>query len=91
MLHLSDDGLEIGIRNVILALKKEGVFFVSFKHGTSQRIDSNGRFFNDMTLSRLNELLNAFDDVCILDNWKSIGGSGLAKDSHWLNVIIKKN
>jgi SAM-dependent methyltransferase len=56
LLHLAPAELPAALANIRRALKPGGAFLCSFKEGDTERL-ANGRYFNDLTLERLQALL----------------------------------
>jgi len=62
---------------------------MSFKHGTDETIDSKGRFFNNYTATTLQQLIQDFEALTILDIWTE---SHLlrGKQQKWVNALVQK-
>lgn len=90
LLHVSFDALRATLENLHHALKKDGIFYASFKYGDSMR-ETEGRVFSDFNeTSILPHLEGLFDP---LDIWKTADSRSnqAASPSHaWLNFIAKK-
>lgn len=92
ILHLKKDNLKKVIENMMIALKPDGVIYLSFKYGTFEGI-RNGRYFTDLTEQELQRILyelpNA-ESLQILDQWISSDVRPGRDEQKWLNVIVKK-
>ena len=89
LLHCPKSQIEYVMQNCIDALKYDGVFYFSFKHGEGERLDDWGRFFNDYTLESLKTLIAKFDELDVIDLWqetKLLRG----KDQTWVNGLVSK-
>jgi hypothetical protein len=70
------------------ALKPEGVWYLSFKYGTEERV-KDGRSFTDMKESSLITLVGEIGKTEILDMWVTVDKRP-DRDEKWLNAILKK-
>lgn len=88
LLHCERKRLSDVINRIVLALKPNGICYMSFKYGDQSR-QVNERFFTDMNESQAQELLSQCN-VTIVKQW-------LTKDKRpersetWLNIIFKKS
>lgn len=89
LLHIPSEELEDIFKKVILGLKTGGVLYMSFKHGDFAGF-RNGRYFNDFKTKTMREFLNKFDELEVLDIWKSEDVKSEINDELWLNVLVKK-
>ncbi|MBR4470818.1 MAG: class I SAM-dependent methyltransferase [Erysipelotrichaceae bacterium] len=85
LLHVKKEEIEDVIRRLYKALKHNGVFYVSFKYGESDRIQGE-RYFNDMNESSVKELLKGFE---IMELWLSDDVRPERSD-RWINIICEK-
>lgn len=88
LLHLPYTTLEKVFPDVISALKKEGTLYMSFKCGKEEGI-RGGRYYTDMTVEKICELMSKQKNVLLLECWKS--HDRLQRDTMWLNVIVRRN
>ncbi|MDC9496801.1 MULTISPECIES: class I SAM-dependent methyltransferase [unclassified Pseudoalteromonas] len=70
------------------ALKPNGVLYVSFKYGDTERVH-NGREFTDLTEQLLSSLLNQHTQLSIIKHWQSVDQRPGRESEVWLNAIIK--
>lgn len=89
ILHVPSIDLSQIIENMTRALKPGGYMYVSFKYGDFEG-ERNGRHFTNMTETRLEELLQPFQQLEILET--SITGDVREGrgDEMWLNTIVRK-
>lgn len=87
LLHLKDDDLKIVLKKIYDSLKFNGIMYTSFKYGNDERIE-DGRYFNDMTLDKFNNLMN--DSKCNFEIVKAWNTSQYGTSSEFLNVLLKK-
>lgn len=90
VLHIERDEIENVIGNCERALKDGGVFYLSFKYGDKEEI-RNGRFFNFYDEESFKRLVDPFEDLNIIDMWKTWDVRKDRGDESWLNVIIYKS
>ena len=91
LLHLTEDELPDVMQRILKALKKDGIFYASFKYGNFQG-ERNGRFFTDMTEERLTAILKETgeEQFQILELWLSNDVRPGREDEKWINVIVQK-
>lgn len=92
ILHLKKNDLKKVIENMVIALKPDGVVYMSFKYGTFEGI-RNGRYFTDLTEQELQRILYKLPDaesLQILDQWISRDVRPGRDEQKWLNIIMKK-
>jgi cyclopropane fatty-acyl-phospholipid synthase-like methyltransferase len=57
LLHLEPQELEAALVSLMAALKPNGWLYACFKEGEGERVDAQGRYFQDMTEARFRQLL----------------------------------
>ena len=67
LLHCPKSEMGGVMQRMIKALKTNGIIYMSFKHGTDERIDERGRFFNDYTETEMSKLLAGYADLHIAE------------------------
>lgn len=90
LLHLKADELPDVFMRIHNALKKDGIFYVSFKYGQYEG-NRNGRYFTDMTEERLHSLLlrtNIFFEL--IKEWISEDVRPGRDNEKWLNILMRK-
>ncbi|MDF2588798.1 MAG: Methyltransferase type 11 [Anaerocolumna sp.] len=90
LLHTSPNEIEDILGKVIESLKPGGVLYMSFNHGEFSGF-RNGRYFNDFKTKTMKDLLSKFDNIQLIDTWKSADVRVERSDVTWLNVLVKKN
>ena len=70
------------------ALKPNGVLYVSFKYGDTERVH-NGREFTDLNEDGLTALVNDHTELKILKQWQSVDQRPSRESEVWLNALIK--
>lgn len=89
ILHLTRNELKTVLKKIFLALKKEGVAYLSFKYGTFEG-ERNGRYFIDMTEKTFAEILNEVGGFDIEEEWITGDVRPERGDERWLNLILRK-
>jgi SAM-dependent methyltransferase len=85
LLHIERQRLK-GIMEVFSnSLKPNGIMYVSFKYGDSDRVE-DGRHFTDMTELSLQELVAQVPELCIQKLWITNDSAG--RDNSWVNAIM---
>jgi len=89
LLHIPKKDIDEVIKKFIRALKNDGVWYMSFKHGDQER-EKDNRLFNDYTEASLKELLSKYSELSIEELW-STEDKRPDRDETWVNAIVKKN
>lgn len=83
LLHLSPNQLmEVFEKNIIPALKPQGILYLCFQYGEGERF-SNNRYFADYTEKSLRVFLEKFDILNVLNIWEN-------KKRLWVHGFIQK-
>jgi len=90
MLHVPYDEISTAVTNMVSHLKKDGVMYISFKHGsdTSTRVFSQ-RTFTDMNIEEFTNLVKGTGARILESNLSS--DAKIDTDYQWLNLILIKN
>ena len=86
LLHVRKADLPGVLRLIHRALKKDGVFYASFKYGEDER-NKNGREFSDFTEDSLRALLDEAGGFRIKSIWHTHDARPERADELWVNVI----
>ena len=70
------------------ALKPNGVLYMSFKYGDSDR-DQDGRQFTDLDENQAEALLEQFENVQHIQQWVTLDQRP-DRQEKWLNLLWKK-
>ena len=87
-MHCERDRLAEVIGQLITALKPNGVVYMSFKYGDSDR-EKDGRAFTDLDETQARTLLELFDDVQQINQWITVDQRP-DRQEKWLNLLWKK-
>ena len=87
LLHVPNDILAECMENCINSLKQDGILYCSFKYGTDNMTDSNGRKFTNMDENTIQEYLP--NNSQMIKTWTN---TDVRKDRQqkWLNVLCKR-
>lgn len=88
LLHLNEDELPAVLDQLIKSLKPGAPLYISFKYGDYSG-ERNGRWFTDMTEERLQELMDAFSVVQLVEQWVTEDVRP-ERTEKWLNCIYKR-
>ncbi len=89
LLHCPKSQISDLITKIIRALKRNGIIYMSFKYGQSERIDERGRFFNDYTENEMSNVINAHSNFYIINMFTETKPLRNSFQT-WLNVFAKK-
>ncbi|RSO82651.1 class I SAM-dependent methyltransferase [Acinetobacter ursingii] len=89
LLHCDRDCLPEVIGRIFKALKSNGVCYMSFKYGNTDR-EKDGRSFTDLDEEQARELLDQLEGVTVLQQWNTVDKRP-DRDEEWLNVLWKKH
>lgn len=89
ILHLAMDDLVEVMRKMVIALKKNGIIYTSFKYGTFAG-ERNGRYFTDMTEGDFAEFLSKIDGLKVEEQWTTSDVRPGRGEEKWLNLILRK-
>lgn len=86
--HFTPDEVKGVMDKILKALKDEGILYFSVKKG-ERNGKYNGRYFYDYDREALNNLLDAFPNIKVLDIWKT-NDVRADKSDRWFNVLLRK-
>ncbi|WP_180032078.1 bifunctional 2-polyprenyl-6-hydroxyphenol methylase/3-demethylubiquinol 3-O-methyltransferase UbiG [Acinetobacter sp. YH12245] len=88
LLHCERSRLAEVLKKMVQALKSNGVIYMSFKYGDSDR-DQDGRQFTDLDENQAEALLEQFDNVQHIQQWVTLDQRP-DRQEKWLNLLWKK-
>lgn len=88
LLHCERNRLVEVVGKLINALKPNGVVYMSFKYGDSDR-EKDGRAFTDLNEGQAEALRGQFDHVQQIKQWIAVDQRP-ERQEQWLNVLWKK-
>ena len=86
--HFTPDEVKGVMDKILKALKDDGILYFSVKKG-ERNGKYNGRYFYDYDRDALNNLLDAFPNIKVLDIWKT-NDVRADKSDRWFNVLLRK-
>lgn len=86
LLHLQESDIPHALKQLWIALKPEGVLYVSFKLGDGERTH-NGRHFTDATQPRLETWLAGLTDIESVSYWTT-QDQRPNRPEEWLNALV---
>ncbi len=88
LLHVPKDQLPDVFQRLKNALKPEGILYVSFKYGDTER-EKDGRHFTDLDEEELSRLLENIPEFEIVKTWVTLDWRPSRQERRWLNLIAK--
>ncbi|KJV43926.1 tellurite resistance protein [Acinetobacter indicus] len=88
LLHCERNRLKEVIGKLVSALKPNGVLYMSFKYGDSDR-EKDGRQFTDLNEEQAKALLEQFDNVQQIQQWITVDKRP-DRQEKWLNLLLRK-
>lgn len=86
--HFSPDKVKDIMAKILRALKDDGILYFSVQKG-ERNGNYNGRYFYDYDREALNDLLDFFPNIKVLDIWKT-SDVRTDKSNRWFNVLLRK-
>jgi SAM-dependent methyltransferase len=91
LLHIARQDLSAVLARLTKALKRNGVLYLSFKHGDAERIE-DGRFFNDLNETLLRAALAKHPQLELVRVWPTEDVRNNRRGRQpWLNAIVRRN
>ena len=88
LLHCERDRLTEVLGLIFKALKPNGVCYMSFKYGNTDR-EKEGRSFTDLNEQQVHDLLKQIDQALLLQQWITVDKRP-DRTKEWLNILIRK-
>ncbi|HRO79434.1 MAG TPA: class I SAM-dependent methyltransferase [Acinetobacter towneri] len=88
LLHCERDRLTEVLQKMLCALKPNGVIYMSFKYGDSDR-EKDGREFTDLNEVQAEALLRQFNNATSIKQWITVDQRP-DRQEQWLNLLWKK-
>ena len=90
LLHVPRVELPDCILRLTRSLKPGGLMYMSFKHGSGERVAPDGRFFTDLTSADLRSLIEGMEGIEIERLWSAAGTDVYGEPTRWLHALIRK-
>ncbi|MFC0180476.1 class I SAM-dependent methyltransferase [Thorsellia kenyensis] len=91
LLHVPKNELVSILKKLSNALKINGIMYMSFKYGFTERNSCDGRFFLDLDEKLSTELITQIDILSIHSIWVTEDKRSDKKDSKWINILVTRN
>jgi SAM-dependent methyltransferase len=90
LLHVARQDLDPVLTRFTRAVKPNGIFYLSFKYGDSERMDG-GRFFNDLNENLLGTVLANHPQLALVRVWTTEDVRNDRRGrQRWLNAIVRR-
>ena len=89
LLHVPKAELPQVFLNLQSALKPNGVLYVSFKYGDTERVH-NGREFTDLNENALTALIDQYTELKIIKQWQTVDQRPERESEVWLNALMQR-
>ncbi len=89
LLHLSLDDIKNFLCRLHLILAENGVAYMSFKTGIATGRDEIGRFFTDVSMETVQQMVAKSTAISLIDSWITYDKLN-RNDFEWINVILRK-
>lgn len=90
LLHVPRQSLPEVLARLSRATKPGGAIYASFKHGTTERTDADGRRYTDMDMAELLQLFSNLKELDLRELWKYGGLPSQPLPDTWMNAIAVK-
>lgn len=89
LLHVPRQEISLVFEKFIVAMKDRGTWYLSFKVGNGERIEKDGRFFNDYDEDTFRDFLSSYNQVLSIDKINStITDKDNCLPEKWLNIFL---
>ena len=90
LLHVPRVELPDCISRLTRALKPGGLLYMSFKHGSGERVAPDGRFFTDLTSADLRSLIDEVQRIRVEKLWDAAGTDVYGEPTRWVHVLVRR-
>ena len=90
LLHVPRIELPDCISRLARSLKPGGLMYMSFKHGSGERVAPDGRFFADLTSADLRSLIDEVQRIRVEKLWDAAGTDVYGDPTRWVHALIRK-
>lgn len=89
LLHLTMEEVRDFVKRLPQYLNDGGIAYISFKSGINTGIDVEGRYFTNVTIDEIYQIVNINEQLSILDIWETY--DNLCRQGFvWVNMILGK-
>lgn len=89
LLHVNDKEIDDVLERIIGSLKKDGVFYSSFKYGDKEE-EREGRYFRYHNEDSFEKLIQNHEQLELIKMYKTVDARKDREDEYWLNVLMRK-
>ena len=89
LLHVPKSEINFIFRKFIKAMKMGGIWHLSFKYGSGERV-SRGRFFNDYDEEDLTRLIHSFPSLQLIKMYKREDVRPGRSGEYWISALCKR-
>jgi len=89
LLHCPRAQINDVLSRIVLALKSDGIAYLSFKWGEDESFDDRGRYFNNYTLVSLQALIDEIPNFSVIDLWTETKPLRDG-EQQWVSILLKK-
>ncbi len=89
LLHIPRSRIKETFNCIIRALKPQGIWYMSFKAGKTECLDNKMRFFNNYSLPIMQQLLEQFPQLKIIEISET-PSLLRGEKQQWLNILVMK-
>lgn len=89
ILHCPRAQIHDVLSRILLALKVDGIAYLSFKWGEGETVDDRGRYFNNFTLASLQALIDEVPEFSVIKLWTETKPLREG-EQQWANALVKK-
>jgi mutator protein MutT len=89
LLHCPRAQIHDVLSRIVLALKVDGIAYLSFKWGEDETVDDRGRYFNNYTLVSLQTLIDEVAELSVIKLWTETKPLRDG-EQQWANTLVKK-
>lgn len=89
LLHLNIEEIQKFMCRIPDILQDKGILFFSLKKGITTGMDTDGRFFTDVSEEKVQQFIEKSTAITIVDMWNTVDKLNRSGFS-WINVIVQK-
>lgn len=89
LLHVNDREIDDVLERIVRSLKRDGVFYASFKYGDKEE-ERGGRYFRYHNEESFKKLIQNHDRLELIKMFKTVDARIDRGDEYWLNVLMRK-
>lgn len=91
LLHVPRSQMTAALQRLGTALKIGGVLYASFRHGGTEKVAADGRFFTDMQHGDAVSIVASVPALRLIETWTNVSPGAQGGELHWFNILCKRN